>query len=142
MSKIYSRPRIRLPIIFQAKFESNENRKKKKMLLIFTVMLIAVITAKTILEAVLPIFDTLCMDKAKSLATIISNEQATIVMREHSYEELFSVEKDNSGNIIMIKSNVSPINEIISDIAVKIQKEIDSQGRDDVEIAIRKFYRI
>ncbi len=142
MSKIYSRPRIRLPIIFQAKFESKENRKKKKMLLIFTVMLIAIITAKTILEAVLPIFDTLCTDKAKSLATIISNEQATVVMREHSYEELFSVEKDNSGNIIMIKSNVSPINEIISDIAVKIQKEIDSQGRDDVEIAIRKFYRI
>lgn len=142
MSKIYSRPRIRLPIIFQAKFESKENRKKKKMLLIFTVMLIAIVTAKTILEAVLPIFDTLCMDKAKSLATIISNEQATIVMREHSYEELFSVEKDNSGNVIMIRSNVSPINEIISDIAVKIQKEIDNQGRDDVEIAIRKFYRI
>ncbi len=142
MSKIYSRPRIRLPIIFQAKFESKENRKKKKMLLIFTVMLIAIVTAKTILEAVLPIFDTLCMDKAKSLATIISNEQATIVMREHSYEELFSVEKDNSGNVIMIKSNVSPINEIISDIAVKIQREIDNQGREDVEIAIRKFYRI
>ena len=42
----------------------------------------------------------------------------------------------------MIKSNVIPINEIISDVAVKIQEEIDDQGRDDIEIALRKFYWI
>ena len=68
--------------------------------------------------------------------------KATEVMAKHTYDELFSIEKDESGNIKMIKSNVIPINEIISDVAVKIQEEIDDQGRDDIEIALRKFYWI
>ena len=78
---------------------------------------------------------------AKAIATRISNEQATNVMREHSYDELFTIEKDTNGNVTMIKSNVIPINEIISDVAIKIQEEINKQGRKDIEIALRKFYR-
>ena len=62
-------------------------------------------------------------------------------MKEHTYDELFSIEKDNNGNITMIKSNVIPINEIISDVAIKIQNEINNQGRENIQIALRKFYR-
>lgn len=162
MHKIYSRPRIKLPwtgkkrnfnvfskginIIGENEKEINcrNNRKNKRninKIQIIVVLLIAVLTAKFIINAISPIYNTLCEDKAKSLATIISNEQATNVMRNHSYDEIFSIEKDNNGNITMIKSNIIPINEIISDVAVKIQNEIDNEGRDDIEIAIRKFYR-
>lgn len=137
MSKIYSRPRIRIPKIFLTNIGDKNFRKKQKMTKIFIIMVIAFSTVKIVLDAILPIFDTLCKDKAKSIATIISNEQATVVMREHSYEELFTIEKDNDGNITMIKSNVFPINEIISDVAVKIQNEIDTKGRDNIEIAMR-----
>ncbi len=84
----------------------------------------------------------MCERKAKSIATIVSNEQATNVMKEHSYDELFTLEKDNNNNITMVKSNVIAINEIISDVAVKIQEDIDNRGRENIEIAIRKFYRI
>lgn len=84
----------------------------------------------------------MCEAKAKSIATIVSNEQATNVMKEHSYDELFTLEKDNNNNITMIKSNVIAINEIISDVAVKIQEDIDNRGRENIEIAIRKFYWI
>lgn len=137
MSKIYSRPRIRIPKIFVSNIGDKSFRKKQKITKIFIIMVIAFSTVKVVLDAILPIFDTLCKDKAKSVATIISNEQATNVMREHSYDELFTIEKDNDGNITMIKSNVFPINEIISDVAVKIQNEIDEKGREDIEIAIR-----
>lgn len=142
MSKIYSRPRIRIPKIFLPNITDKRYRKKQKIVKIFIIMIIAFSTVKIVLDAILPIFDTLCKDKAKSIATIISNEQATVVMREHAYDELFSFEKDNDGNIIMIKSNVGPINEIISDVAVKIQDQINNRGRENIEIAIRKFYRI
>ena len=137
MSKIYSRPRIRIAKIFLTNIGDKNFRKKQKMTKIFIIMVIAFSTVKIVLDAILPIFDTLCKDKAKSIATMISNEQATVVMREHSYEELFTIEKDNDGNITMIKSNVFPINEIISDVAVKIQNEIDKKGRDNIEIAMR-----
>ena len=111
------------------------------MMLIIIFIIAIVVSVKLMLDAVNPIFDTLCEDQAKSLATIISNEQATNVMREHSYDELFTVEKDNNGNVTMIRSNVIPIDEIISDVAIKIQEEMNKQGRKDIEIAIRKFYR-
>ena len=48
--------------------------------------------------------------------------------------------KDNNNNITMVKSNVLAINEIISDVAVKIQEDIDNRGRENIEIAIRQFY--
>lgn len=133
MHKIYSRNKIRLPrIIINVR-----NRRKMAMITIFITAI--VISVKMMLDAVNPIFDTLCENEAKSLATIISNEQATNVMREHSYDELFTVEKDTNGNVTMIKSNVIPINEIISDVAIKIQEEINKQGRKDIQIALGSF---
>lgn len=137
MHKIYSRPRIRIPkIFFQARNEM-KNKKARKLIKILLVVMIAFLTVKFSLDSVLPIFDTLCENEAKSIATIVSNEQATNVMREHSYDELFIIEKDTEGNITMIKSNVIPINEIISDVANKIQIELDNKGRDNIQIALR-----
>lgn len=137
MNKIYSRPRIRIPkIFFQARNEM-KNKKARKLIKVFLVVMIAFLTVKFSLDSVLPIFDTLCENEAKSIATIVSNEQATNVMREHSYDELFTIEKDAEGNITMIKSNVVPINEIISDVANKIQIELDNKGRDNIQIALR-----
>lgn len=133
MDKIYSRAKIKIP--------NGINRKKKKTIVIFIILVIAFSTVKITLDAISPIFDTLCENKAKSIATKISNEQATKVMEEHTYDELFSIEKDNNGNITMIKSNVIPINEIISDVAIKIQNEINNQGRENIQIALRRFYR-
>ncbi len=139
MSKIYSRPRIRFPQILNVKVGEKNYKKKQKIIKILFIMIIASSTIKIVLDAILPLFDSLCEERAKAIATIISNEEATKVMREHTYEELFSIEKDDEGNIIMIKSNVFPINEIISDIAVKIQNEIDNRGKEDVKIPLGTF---
>lgn len=116
-----------------------KNRNMGKISKIVLILLIALVTAKSILDAVSPIFDTLCENRAKSIATIVSNEQATNVMKEHSYDELFTIEKDLNGNITMIKSNIISINEIISDIANKIQEEINKKGRENIEIALGSF---
>lgn len=147
MHKIYSRRRIRIPKIdinFYKNENKNENEKVKKYIRkiskITLVLLIAFSVVNVVLESVTPTFETLCADEAKSIATLISNEQATVVMEKYSYEELFTIEKDNDGNITMIKSNVFPINAIISDVAIKIQEEINKKGRDDIEIALREFY--
>lgn len=133
MHKIYSRNKIRLPrIIINVR-----NRRKMAMITIFITAI--VISVKMMLDAVNPIFDTLCENEAKSLATLIVNEQARNIMNEHSYDEIFTIEKDTNGNVTMIKSNVIPINEIISDVAIKIQEEINKQGRKDIQIALGSF---
>lgn len=145
MHKIYSRPRIKIPKIRLSSFKDNKrssninnfkkiNSNKLKIIIIVT---IAMFTVRTILGAVYPIFYTLCESKTKSIATIISNEEATNVMKSHSYDELFTIEKDSNNNITMIKSNIIKINEITSEIAEKIQKRIDNTERENIEIAIR-----
>ena len=133
MDKIYSRPRIKIPKIII---------RKKKMTTLLVIFVIAILTAIIILDAILPMFDTLCENRAEAIATIVSNEEATTVIKKHTYDELYTIEKDGEDNITMIKSNVMPINEIISDIANKIQEGIDKRGRENVEIALRKFYRL
>lgn len=143
MSKIYSRPRIRIPeFVFSGESNRFSKDKNGKIIRIILILIIAFSTVKVILDAVYPIFDTLCENRAKSIATIISNEEATNVMREHSYDEMFTIEKDSNNNITMIKSNVISINEIISDVAIKIQQRLDSRRRENIEIALRKFYRL
>ena len=141
MYKIYSRKRIKIPNVNKL---FNKNTKKqiylRKTSKIFLVLIIAFSVVDFIFKAVNPIFETLCEDEAESIATLITNEQATVVMKEHEYGELFTVEKDNNGNITMIRSNIFPINEITSNIAVNIQQEINKRGDDDIEIALRKFY--
>ena len=116
-----------------------QSEKAKKITTFLMILIIAFSTVKLILDAVLPIFDTLCQNRAKSIATMVSNEQATNVMKQHTYDELFSIEKDKNGNITMIKSNVIPINEIISDVANKIQEQIDTKGRENIQIALGSF---
>lgn len=138
-SKIYSRPRIRLPKIFFSNGGDKSLKRKQKIAKIFIIMVIAFSTVKIVLDAISPIFNALCEDKAKSIATIISNNEATNVMKDHTYDELFTIEKDNDGNITMIKSNVIQINEIISDVAVKIQNSINERGKENIKITIGSF---
>lgn len=138
-SKIYSRPRIRIPKLFFSNNGDKNLKRKQKIAKIFIIMVIAFSTVKIVLDAISPIFDALCEDKAKSIATIISNNEATNVMKDHTYDELFTIEKDNDGNITMIKSNIIPINEIISDVAVKIQTSINERGRENIRIALGSF---
>ena len=141
MSKIYSRPRIKIPkIVIQngKKLNSNKGRKTAKIVII---LIIAFSVVKFSLDAVSPIFDTICENRAESIATIVSNEQATEVMKEHTYDEMFTIEKDSNNNITMIKSNIISINEIISDIGIKIQEQLNEKEKDSISIAIRKFHR-
>ena len=138
MDKIYTRHKLRLPIIKKNKLKNTSKKTKvaiKSTITIFIIIIVMLI----IIKSIHPVFQDLCEDKAKSIATIVSNEQATEVMKKYSYNNLYEIEKDNDGNITMIKSNIFAINEITSDIAVKIQNEINKRGRDNIEIALGTF---
>ena len=55
------------------------------------------------------------------------------------------VEWNNTESIGILSKDekkVIAINEIISDVANKIQIELDNKGKEDIEIALRKFYWI
>lgn len=138
MYKIYSRPRIKLPeTIFK---DCQNNKKIKKTLIVIFIIAIAFGVVKHTLDAVSPIYDTLCTAKAKSIATMVANEQTLEVMKLYDYDDLFTIEKDVDNNITMIKSNSNNMSKIASEIALKVQDEIDNRGREDISIAMRKLF--
>ena len=141
MSIIYSRPRLRLPkFVYYKNKRKIDNRTHKRRTKLILIVFIAFATLKFVIDAVEPVFTTLCENKAISLATIISNKKATEVMQEHTYDELFTMEKNEDGTVALLKANVVHINQITSDVAIRIQEEINKQGRDDVGIALRNIY--
>ncbi len=135
MDKIYSRKRIRIPkIIYGYNSDDSKYRIKKKILKFIFIILITLIVSIIIFHSITPIIDTLCIDKTKSIATIISNEKATEVMAKYQYEDIVTIYKDKNDNVTMIKANIVSINKIISDVANYIQKEINNNHSDDVWI--------
>ena len=70
IEKIYSRNKIN----FNKKGSFNNNNDKKKAFIkICIIVIIAIFIAKTIIDEINPILDRKCINKAKSIATIISN---------------------------------------------------------------------
>lgn len=112
--KIYSRTRFCI---------TNRVSKKEKNTKVFSVIfiiIVAIFTFYTIRKAINPIIDELCIDKAKNIATKISNEEATVVMDKYCYDDLITIIRDNDGNIKILKTNTKNINQIMLDIPVSM----------------------
>lgn len=138
MSIIYSRPRIKIPkfFIINNKKRSFKNKKVFKFLLI---ILIILAIFGIVVKAVTPVFNRLCSDKAKSVATIITNDETTNAIKDYKYSDFVVIHKDNNGNILMIESNMKNINIVISDVANRIQKSINNTKEEDINISLGSF---
>lgn len=90
--KIYSRNRIK---IFKPKKQNRKNtRRNTKLFYLLIIFMIAVITYVVIYQSIEPIFKTMCIDQAQSIATKVTNEESTKVMANYQYSDLFHIEKD------------------------------------------------
>ena len=132
-TKIYTRHRIKLPKI-------TEDRNKRKIIKILLILVIAITIVRAVLLSINPIIEEKCKTVAKSIATKISNEQATLVMAKYTYEDLITVIKDENGNIKMIGTNIISVNEIISDIPIKIQEELEKSENNNFNIKLGSFF--
>jgi len=149
--KIYSRSHIHIPKISWFVEKGNrkstsavnrdekQQKKLRKIIQITIVLCIAFLVVDVILKAIEPIIDVQCISMAKSIATRISNEQATAVMANYQYEDLMNVTKDENGNIKLLSSNMITINQIISDIPILIQNELDKVNHNKFYIKLGSF---
>ena len=109
--RIYSRERFKLP-------------KNAFLVKVWGVLIIALVTLGVEIRAISPIINQSCSDLAKVKATLVSNEQATEVMKSYTYDDFVKIYKDGNGNITMLQSNVVTINQVTSDVAVRIQRAL------------------
>lgn len=109
---------------------------KRKTLKLVLVLVVAILAYKAIMSYIEPVFESLCEDKVKSIATIISNQESTKIMNKYQYEELYTIEKDEAGNVVIIKSNVAPINNMISDLTESIQNRFNEIENTEIKIPL------
>lgn len=98
MDKIYSRRRIRLPKL-EFLYKNSKEPKYRNLMKVFKItciVSIAIVTEYVIVQAISPIIDKQCINMAKSIATKVSNEQATIVMSRYKYDDLCTITKDSN----------------------------------------------
>ena len=76
----------------------------------------------------------MCIDKAKNIATQISNDEATLIMNQYSYDDLITIVRDSNGNVKMLQTNTKNVNKIISDIPLNIINKFQEKNTSDIFI--------
>lgn len=146
MSKIYSRKRfiIKPSLNTQGRMPNRPKKRtiiiKRKTLKIVSIILIGILIYQSMISYIDPVFETMCEERVKSIATVISNQESTKAMNKYQYEELYTIEKDEKGNITLIKSNVAPINNMISDLTEGIQNRFDEIAKARIDIPLGNLF--
>ena len=141
IEKIYSRNRFKFTKMEKENMILNRfnNDKTRKIVKIVAVLLIAFMVVEYVIKTVEPIIDIQCSSMAKSIATKVSNEQATNVMKDYKYDDFVNIDKTADGNIKLISANTITINKIISDIPLLIQNELEKVENSKFYIRLGTF---
>ena len=135
--KIYSRARLRIGNRKKRGYKNRRyNVKLKKNLPVFIIAFIAFSTCYIVWKSLNPVFDALCDDEARAVATKITNEETSNVMNKYNYDSFFTIEKDDRGGVQMINANVLRINQVTSDIALNIQNALKQNEKDEIYISM------
>lgn len=132
MDKIYSRKRIKI-------FYSDSKKIKKKIT--FT-LVIAVATATIIssIKSIDPIFENLCKEKAMTIATKILNTESTKVVHKYEYKDIVQITKNENDGTNILKTDVTVINDIASDIAVEVTDRLQEIKDEKIEIPVGALF--
>lgn len=122
---LYSRKKIKLPNFREL------TSVKAILLIMFATIILSIVL---FLKSAYPVFKASCETAAASKGVTIINEEVNKVMRDYSYNNLISLEKDQNGRITFIKADSVCINDIVTKIVANIQKEFDGIPRISVFI--------
>jgi sporulation protein YunB len=131
MDSIYSRKRIKIP---KVKGFYTDNKNAKRVFSIFIIILISFTTFYSLFKSINPIFDTLCIEKARELGTYIMNDSSNKVLDNLDYKNIVSIEQDGENKVL--KTDVVIINKIASDIALEAEKQFKELENEKIKIPI------
>lgn len=129
MDTIYSRKRIKIPKI--KGFYTN-NKNAKKLFSILVILLIGGLTFYNVFKSLNPIFEGLCLEKARLIGTTTMNDASNIALRDIDYNDILKIEKDDNSNIL--KTDVVVINEIASEVALEAEKRLQNIKDETIQI--------
>lgn len=137
MDSIYSRKRIKISgVIGFNRFNTN-NKNAKKFFSIFIIIIIAIFTFYSILKSIGPIFEGLCIERARDIGTNIMNNASNKVLNNIEYKDIVKIEENEGSKVL--KTDVATINKIASEIALEAESEFAKLEKENIKIPIGAF---
>lgn len=136
MDKIYSRRRIKL---YTPQPSKKKKVRYKRLIKMLIVIIIAIITIQTILKSANPIFENICVSKARTIATNIINTKTKEILERYKNIEIVKVVHNEEENTNILNTNVIAINQILSDISIEVSKELKGLEEDSIKISLGAF---
>lgn len=109
-----------------------------KMFIIIVIFTTAILLIDSYIR---PIVKTIAAYQGREIATRIINQSVynALSNSDTDYENLVSLSYNNNGSITSVKTNVSQINKLQSEISIAINSEIDKISDSTIEIALGTF---
>ena len=108
---------------------NNYNKNYRKIIKIVLILAIATLVMANMLNAIDPIFEKICEDKAKSMVTLEVNRITTVNADKYQNSEMITIKQDENGNIQLLQVNSTPLNNMISDITNDMQVSLDDNDK-------------
>ena len=118
----------------------HKNLKKKRVVKVVAVMLIAFTTMFSMLQAINPIFNMLCLEKAKGIGVETLNSESNKLLKNTKYDDFVTITKDNGNNIRMIQVDTVTANKLATNLAYNIQTELCNTDGKTVSMPFRKHF--
>ncbi len=131
MDSIYSRKRIKIP---RVKGFYTNNKNAKKFFSIFIIIIIASLTFYSLFKSVNPIFEGLCIEKAREIGTNIMNNASNMILENTNYNSIVTIEEKENNKVL--KTDVVVINKIASDIALEAEKQFAELEKETIQIPV------
>lgn len=99
-------------------------------------MFIAFATVYIITKSVKPIFEGLAIQKARTIATEITNRKTSEVLERYDYKDLVWIMEDEVQKNRILRTDVVKINQIASEIAIEVEESLENTKDSKIEIPI------
>lgn len=100
------------------------------------IIIIASVTVYVLTKSIKPVFESLAIQKARTIATEITNKKTSEVLAKYDYKELVWIMEDNINKNKILRTDVVKINQIASEIAIEVEKSLEKAVNDKIEIPI------
>lgn len=117
----------------------NQTRKKRIITKILLTVLILLLLFEFVTMLIEPTLIALCQVKATSIGVTVSSTAVSKVMSGIGYQDLITLDRDESGKIIALRANVIEMNSMSSKISIEIQKICNELEETSVKIPLGNF---
>lgn len=111
-------------------------KEKKAIVVLLIFILIITIIWHTIINSIMPTFLSIARNKSINMSTRIINKVVLEKMNNVSYSDMVAYEKNEQGQITMIKLNSVQMNKLASEISLGIQDEFYNLENKTINITL------